>query len=84
MTVFNEALTHCAQDLDEETRLMVYSFTQMSDAVIPELIDLDIASEKINQELNQDINKIFSELSLDDTPGLYFSPLGRVAILTLL
>ncbi|KIM47761.1 hypothetical protein M413DRAFT_208768 [Hebeloma cylindrosporum] len=67
MTAFNEALTGCAQDLEEETRQMVYSFTQMSDAVIPELIDLDIASEKINQELNEDIDKILNELSLDDT-----------------
>jgi hypothetical protein len=52
--------------VQEETYLLIYSFVQMSNAVIPDLIDLDVASEKINQELTEEITKVLNELSLND------------------
>jgi len=71
MMAFNETLGHCVQDLSEETYLLIYSFVQTSNAVIPALIDLDAASEKINQEQSHEFSKLLGELSLDDdaTPG---------------
>jgi hypothetical protein len=74
---FYEAVSRSEQHLEEETRLMIYSFVQISNVVIPNLIDLDIASGKIALELNKDINKVFAELSLEDstTPGSFPFPL---------
>jgi len=71
MAGFNETLSSCVQDLGEETCLSVYSFAQMSNAVIPGLIDLDVSSEKINREQGEEFNKLLGKLSLDDTtfPG---------------
>lgn len=76
MVAFNETLSHCLQDVQEETYLLIHSFVQMSNAVIPELIDLDIASEKINQKLTEEIANVFNELSLND-----FTILGKISLL---
>ena len=71
MTGFNEAVSRSAQDLEEETHSLIHDFVQTSNAVIPGLIDLYIASEKINQEQGEEFNKLLNKLSLDDTtyPG---------------
>ena len=79
MVAFNETLSHCVQDLQEETYLLIYSFVQMSNAVIPDLIDLDIATEKINQELTEEITKVLNELSLND-----FTVLGLFYLLSIM
>jgi len=67
MIGFNETLSLCVQDLEEETCLLIYSFVQTTDAVIPGLIDLDISNEKLNDGLRTTLEK----LTLDDTtyPG---------------
>lgn len=71
MLAFNEAVSRSEQHLEEDTRLMIYSFAQMSNAVIPELIDLYATSDK----LTEDMNKVFDELSLDDPTYTGLSPL---------
>lgn len=80
MTGFYEATSHSQHHLDEETRFLIYSFAETSSAVIPGLIDLYADSDNINRKLNEDINKVLNELSLDDTihSGLFhFSCIRR-------
>jgi len=75
LTSFQEAVSRSEPHLEEETRLLIYSFVQTSDAVIPSLIDLDIASEKIIQEEGDKFNKLIDGLSLDDPyTGLFPLP----------
>lgn len=72
ITQFYEEVRQSEPYLKEETRLSIYSFVQMSSAVIPGLIDLDLTGEKIKLELQEGIDKVLDEalltLSLDDTP----------------
>ena len=67
LTGFNEAVSLCEPDLEDETCHMIYAFAQMSNAVIPAVIDVYVSSDKITEELN----KVLIDLSLDDTkhPG---------------
>ena len=69
LTGFNEAVSLCEPDLEDETCQMIYAFAQMSDAVIPTVIDVYVSSDKITEELN----KVLLDLSLDDTkpPGAF-------------
>lgn len=67
MTGFNEAVSRCEPELEDETCFLIYSFAQTSNAVIPGLIDIGTTVDKMNQELNQDIIRVLRELSLDDT-----------------
>jgi len=74
MSGFNQAVCVSAKDLDDETLSLIHAFVQTSNAVLPGLIDLNVTSERINQELKVDISKVFDELSLNDTAYPFQGP----------
>ena len=74
MSDFNEAVCLFAKDLDDETLSLIHAFVQTSNAVLPGLIELNVTSERINQELKVDITKVFDELSLNDVAYPYPGP----------
>ena len=66
LTGFHEAVSSCEPNLQDETCRLIYSFAQTCTAVIPGLIDLNIASEKVIQEEGDEFYKLLDRMMLDD------------------